>query len=134
MLRLEQSLKNGNYNMVVAPEGFPGKLYRNRYCYEHHMVYWEFTGRTVADGECIHHVNGDKRDNRIDNLELKNKSEHTSSHSKKPETVVIECAYCGNDSVKMARNVRSSMKSGQVDFYCDRSCAARHFGRGRSKK
>lgn len=73
-------MKNGPYELVVAPEDYPGKKYRDRYCYEHHLSYWRATGEVIKPGETIHHKNEQKLDNEPGNLEKMPNGAHASLH------------------------------------------------------
>lgn len=75
-------MKNGPYEMVIALKEYPGRKYRGRYVYEHHLVWWKHTGEILPDGMLIHHKNENKRDNRFKNLELKSFSDHSKEHNK----------------------------------------------------
>ena len=52
----------------------------NKLVMEHRKVMEDFLQRPLEDWEDVHHINGDKTDNRIENLEVMSKSEHTSHH------------------------------------------------------
>ena len=53
------------------------------YAYEHRVVAEEKYGRRLQDGEHVHHINGDKSDNRPDNLEICNSATHRYLHRKR---------------------------------------------------
>lgn len=128
-------MKNGEYELIIPPRNYPGKRYRGRYAYEHHVVWWQITGEIIKEGYTIHHRNERKRDNRPENLEKMTKEDHDKHHAdeKKRTMIPLVCSFCGDTFERDIRQVRSKKKNGQKDFYCGRSCMAKHFGKGRSK-
>ena len=47
----------------------------------HRVIMEEYLGRKLSRDECIHHINGDKLDNRIENLQVLSRGEHTTIHN-----------------------------------------------------
>ena len=47
-----------------------------------HQLVWEAANGPVPKGYDIHHINGNHRDNRIENLEILTRSEHLKLHAK----------------------------------------------------
>ena len=48
--------------------------------YEHRLVIAQDIGRGLSSSEEVHHLNGDKHDNRLSNLQLTSKGEHIRAH------------------------------------------------------
>lgn len=121
---LIKSVKNGPYELVIAPADYPGRKYRGRYVSEHHLVWWKHTGKLVPTGYVLHHKNEKKRDNRYSNLELKTVSAHAQEHGEKLKVPLTElrCAECGGAFEIATRNHRSKIRRGQKYFCCSRSC------------
>ena len=71
---------------------------------EHRHVMETFIGRKLTTDEHVHHINHDKTDNRLENLEVYTNSEHHKLHDMeaiKPVTHVnLICRVCGADYVK----------------------------------
>lgn len=120
-------MRNGNYNLVIAPENYPGKKYRGRYCSEHTAVYWQKYGVIPRDGEIIHHIDGNKRNNNIENLQIMSLSDHTAKHMRKLGMAYLrlKCPGCGREFI-VAKH-RSYMAKKEADVSCcSRQCVGRY--------
>lgn len=78
---------------------------RGEYDYEHRNVMESSLGRKLLSGEVVHHVNGDKTDNRLSNLKLLTKSSHVVEHYKEGFSPRQKL------TIKQIRYIRCSEKS-----------------------
>lgn len=51
-----------------------------KFVYEHRWIMEQFIGRKLKYSEHVHHINGNPKDNRIENLEILTRSEHAKKH------------------------------------------------------
>lgn len=95
-----RTVTSHGYVLVKAPD-HPDADTRG-YVYEHRLVAEQKLGRRIDSDEHVHHKNGDKQDNRPENLVVLHETEHRSEHrdSDSPRrdpgepNPTIECA-CG---------------------------------------
>jgi lambda repressor-like predicted transcriptional regulator len=84
----------GAYVGVLVPPDSPFAAMRNSvgYAAEHRFVMAQALGRPLERHETVHHINGDTRDNRLGNLQLR-QGQH--GHG-----IVMRCDDCGSDNVR----------------------------------
>lgn len=61
----------------------------NGYAYEHLVVWVAAGNRRPARGFVLHHINGVKSDNRIENLEQLSRGQHNSEHLAERDRCVV---------------------------------------------
>ena len=66
-------LTREGYVMVSAPDHVMAGA--NGWVMEHRVIMSDHLGRALLKGESVHHKNGDRQDNRIENLELWSKAQ-----------------------------------------------------------
>lgn len=88
---------------------------------EHRLVMMKHLGRKLKRNEVVHHINGNKLDNRIENLLLLTNAEHASLHGK-TKTNECTCKRCGKYRLHHARGLCPScygyqLKYGRLEEY-----------------
>jgi len=84
----------GNYLGRIVRHDDPMAVMRMQYGYvlEHRLVMARSLGRPLESWETVHHVNGDCRDNRLENLQLR-QGRHGKGHS-------FRCRGCGSVDIE----------------------------------
>ena len=68
------------------------KANKHGYVLLHRVTMENHINRLLDDNEVVHHINEDKLDNRIENLQVMLNSEHTRQHKSTGKTIVnLKC-------------------------------------------
>src|SRR5208282_4481243 len=62
---------------------------------EHRWLMEAYVGRRLERFEFVHHINGNKRDNRLENLEIVTPKEHAQRHGRQKHPLTKACEICG---------------------------------------
>jgi len=92
----------------ITPSGYRRITTKSRRQKFEHVLVWEDRHGPVPTGMEIHHINGDKLDNRIENLRLVTRLEHKRIHS--------GCFRVGNAWLKRCRRCEW-LRPIEPDFY-----------------
>lgn len=105
--------------LVTAPSNYKGKTYiGGRYVFHYRLLMERKLGRLLKPNEQVHHKNGNKLDDRIENLEVIDILDHRILHANlskgKPN---VYCKNCNKHyHVRLAK-----LKNAKARF-CKRSC------------
>ena len=103
--------------MVYRPDC--PRAYKGGYALRYHVVWWLAHGEAHPREKDLHHIDGTKDNDHLENLQLCTHSEHRIIHDQKLTTVV--CRHCGKSvERKTWRVLRNNQK------FCSRHCAQTH--------
>lgn len=68
------------YFYLYMPD-HPNAIKKSRYIAEHRYNLEQKIGRLLEKNEVAHHINGNKKDNRLENLEVLTNNEHNKHHA-----------------------------------------------------
>jgi len=118
--KIEKVISKGAYNYVVVKEH--PRVTKHGYVLEHRIVVENYLGRLLNQDECVHHINGNTKDNRIENLEIYKDAAHRREHQRLRGRlmVVLKCPECGSFFKK--RKGQTYLQKGGRFTACSRTC------------
>ena len=117
MWKIQKIVSKGDYNYAVVPE-HPNRT-KNNYVLEHRIVIENHLGRLLNSNEVVHHKNGNKKDNRIENLVILSDEEHAKLHGKEigHRMVKLKCPWC-HKQFSLRRNKSFLVKRSKYNCTC----------------
>lgn len=107
----------GGYRFILYPKN--QEVYKTGYRQEHRLVMEQHLGRSLNKSERIHHLNGERLDNRLENLQLlSGQSEHIKLHISNGSLSV--CYWKGK---KMSKKTRIKMSATHKKIWQNRKLA-----------
>jgi len=98
----------------------------NGYRKLHRTIIENNLGRYLNDDEHVHHIDGNKYNNDLSNLEVLNNSEHGKRHHSPLPLVNCICAECGSHFQEIPRFYRLRIKRNKNGkLCCYRKCASK---------
>lgn len=85
----------------------------NKVIDEHRYIMEQFLGRKLKSNEIVHHIDGNKRNNNLSNLEILTRSEHARLH--KPYKYFTELTKQKISNIKKNKTLKNSRKVKQLD-------------------
>ena len=118
---IDHIVSKGDYNYAVVYD-HPNRTKHN-YVLEHRVVIENHIGRLLKEDEVVHHKDGNKKNNSIDNLELMLDYEHSRHHGVENGTHMVElrCVECGCIFHRYRRQTHL-IKKNNTYTACSRSC------------
>lgn len=117
MNTIRKIVKKGDYYYGVCPE-HPSAI-DHGYVLLHRLIMENLIGRRIEEWEVVHHIDGNKKNNSPENLQVMELAEHTRMHSTTGRTYVDRtCASCGVAFKLDKRN--APFRPGK---YCSKPCA-----------
>lgn len=87
-------------------------LGNKKWRYEHRLIMEKKINRPILRKEIVHHINGIKTDNRIENLELMSIKKHISEYHphKRYSGAIITCVICGKQKYRKMSHIKRVKK------------------------
>ena len=110
MWNIEKLVSKGDYTYAVVRD-HPNRT-KLDYVFEHRVLMENKLGRLLLSTEIVHHIDGNKKNNSIENLEVMASKEHNRQHtsSRGKKMCLLKCPECNELFTKEYRHAIQSAK------------------------
>lgn len=118
MWNIRKIVSKGDYDYAVVPQH--PKATKNHYVLLHRVIVENHIGRLLNENEVVHHINGDKKDNRIQNLEVMDKRQHNRHHGQEVgrKMLKLKCPWCKKEFILEQHNSFRHNKKRKRKYNC----------------
>lgn len=130
MWKIKKLVFKGDYIYAVVPN-HPKATKYGKYVLFHRVIMENYLHRLLEDDEVVHHINHDRYDNRLSNLELMKSDVHIKlhQHEKTRKYVLLKCPEC-NKLFELPHNKSYLCKHNKYNCnFCSSQCRGAFFRR-----
>lgn len=107
------SRSHPTFNKWIDGVGYECMMMGGKQVRVHRYIMEQKVGRSLSYDECVHHINGIRNDNRLENLVVLKKGKHHQAHVKR--TRYYKCMFCKKKFYAPKGRVRH-------DTFCSQDC------------
>ena len=118
--KIEKIVSKGDYDYAIVREHPKANQYG--YVLHHRVIMENHLSRLLNENEIVHHKNHNKKDNRIENLEVMDAKQHAQLHRKEflRKACELVCPWCREHFFRW-RN-QTFLQKGSEYTCCTRTC------------
>lgn len=122
MWNIKKIIRKGDYQYALVPDH--PKATKNGYVLLHRIIVENYLNRMLEENEIVHHKDGNKKNNTIENLEVMDRIQHVKLHGLKKghKVVLFKCPWCEKEFVRNKNNTHLTKPSKYNCTCCDSSC------------
>ena len=108
-----------NFVILLFEDGTRKTMSEARWLYQEHFG-------PIKNDLTVDHINRDRNDNRMENLQLLPRSDHSAADTRRVKMVKFRCLMCNKKVERSPRLIRDKSSKGKVSQFCSRQCAGRY--------
>lgn len=86
----------------------------------------EYLGKKLKYNETVDHINRDKLDDRLENLRVVSRSQHTYDDVKRAKDILCQCVICEKKFLRKGRDIKRAAKKKWAGPFCSRVCMGKY--------